>query len=51
LEERARLTVEVRSEDDIRKGQFADIEVVEYGILKGHKDRRGVGGLTVRFEH
>ena len=53
LGESVGLTLEVWSEDGVRKGEFADIEVVEYGILEGHRHRQitPVGGLTVRFEH
>lgn len=51
VNEPIRLTLEVWSEENIRKGEFADIEVVEYGILKGQELETPVGGLTVRFEH
>ena len=51
VNEPIRLTLEVWSEKNIRKGEFADIEVVEYGTLKGQELETPVGGLTVRFEH
>lgn len=45
------LTLEVWPEQGVRKGEFADIEVVEHGLLEGHRQITPVGGLTVRFEH
>jgi len=51
LGESVGLTLEVWSEESVRKGEFADIEVVEHGLLKGHRQITPVGGLTVRFEH
>lgn len=49
--EPVRMTLEVWSEDGVRKGEFVDIEVVENGILPGNKEVTPVGGLTIRFEH
>jgi hypothetical protein len=46
-----RLTLEVWPEEKVRKGQFADAEVVEYGRLLDHKEITPVGGMTLRFEH
>jgi hypothetical protein len=49
--EPVRITVEVWAEEEIAKGDFADINVVEHGRLAGHKEINPVGGLTVRFTH
>jgi hypothetical protein len=49
--EPVRITVEVVPDEDIPKGAFADINVVEHGRLAGHKAISPVGGLTVRFTH
>ncbi len=46
-----RVILEVWSEDGAKKGDIADIEIVEFGLLLGHEQISEVGGLTVRFEH
>ncbi len=46
-----RLTVEVVSEEGVRKGEFAEIDVIEKGVLPGGKDITPVGGLTLHFDH
>jgi hypothetical protein len=51
VREPLRLILEVWSEENVRQGEFADIEIVEHGILEGHEVATPVGGLTVRIEH
>lgn len=46
-----RLTLEVWSAKKVLRGQFADVEVIEYGTLRGQESKTPVGGLTVRFKH
>ena len=47
--EPVRLTVETSIDGEMGRGQFADVEVVEYGLLPGHEEMAAVGGLTLRF--
>ena len=51
LSEPVRLTLEVTADDNARKGQYVDIEVLEYGVLSNEESVKPVGGLTIRFEH
>ena len=46
-----KLTLEVQSEENAPRGQYADIEVIEYGMLNDQESINPVGGLTIRFEH
>lgn len=46
-----RLILEIFSEKEIGKGQFSDVDIVEYGILPGHQNIGPIGGLTLRFEY
>ena len=45
------LMLEVWSEESVRPGEFADIEIVEHGILEGYEVAIPVGGLTIKIEH
>jgi hypothetical protein len=49
VQEPVQLTVEVWTEEEIKEGQFADIQVTEYGLLPTHEEIVPVGGVTLRF--
>ena len=50
VSERRKINVEALFEREDKKERFTRVDVMEYGVLRGHKTESSVGGMTIIFE-